>query len=89
MERNALYKTITKDENHDGTSSKAHTTEEFKDKQGRVVLKRTYENSVKHDTYYVYDDYGNLSYVLPPKAEPHTALPNSTKLSETMLSIYL
>ena len=33
-----LYKTITKDENHDGTSTKNHTTEEFKDKQGRVVI---------------------------------------------------
>ena len=64
-----LYKTVTKDENwNSGTN---HTTEEFKDKQGRVVLKRTYadlpnKEQVKHDTYYVYDDYGNLTYVLPP-----------------------
>ncbi|UGU14596.1 DUF6443 domain-containing protein [Sinomicrobium kalidii] len=69
-DRNALYKTVTKDENHSGTS-KEHTVEEFKDKQGRVVLKRTYVKigtAVKtHDTYYVYDDYGNLTYVLPPK----------------------
>ncbi len=86
-----LYKTITKDENHDGTTSKAHTTEEFKDKQGRVVLKRTYGTSVvngtsqtntAHDTYYVYDDFGNLSYVLPPKSEPNTALPDATELLE-------
>ena len=56
-----LYKTITKDENHDGTSTKNHTAEEFKDKQGRVVLKRTFADStnddgsvsleVPHDTY--------------------------------------
>ncbi|MBD0832531.1 DUF6443 domain-containing protein [Aestuariibaculum sediminum] len=59
-----LYKTVTKDENW--VSGTNHTTEEFKDKQGRVVLKRTYNNGA-HDTYYVYDDYGNLSYVLPPK----------------------
>ncbi len=86
-----LYKTITKDENHDGTTSKAHTTEEFKDKQGRVVLKRTYGTSVvngtsqtntAHDTYYVYDDFGNLSYVLPPKSEPNTALPDANELLE-------
>ncbi|MDD7884635.1 DUF6443 domain-containing protein [Flavivirga sp. 57AJ16] len=68
-----LYKTITKDENHDGTTSKNRTTEEFKDKQGRVVLKRTYADiggvSTAHDTYYVYDDYGNLSFVIPPKVD--------------------
>ncbi|WP_418639271.1 DUF6443 domain-containing protein [Winogradskyella sp.] len=88
---NELYKTIIKDENHDGTSSKAHTTEEFKDKQGRVILKRTYgtskvdgviETNVEHDTYYVYDDYGNLTYVLPPKAEPHEEQPDLIELIE-------
>ncbi|MCD8413737.1 DUF6443 domain-containing protein, partial [Tenacibaculum finnmarkense] len=67
-----LYKTITKDENHTEETGKLHTTEEFKNKQGQVVLKRTYAliNSIEraHDTYYVYDDYGNLTYVLPPKA---------------------
>ncbi|MBZ9731335.1 DUF6443 domain-containing protein [Salegentibacter sp. JZCK2] len=67
-----LYKTVTKDENW--TSGLNHTTEEFKDKEGRVVLKRTYadagsQSQVPHDTYYVYDDYGNLSYVIPPKVE--------------------
>ncbi|MBC9795856.1 DUF6443 domain-containing protein [Sinomicrobium weinanense] len=76
-----LYKTITYDENHNGTG-KDHSTEEFKDKQGRVVLKRTYNNEQPHDTYYVYDNYGNLTYVLPPKAEAHSAKPNATKLKE-------
>ncbi|MDC6384616.1 DUF6443 domain-containing protein [Muricauda sp. SK9] len=79
-----LYKTVTRDENHDGTSTKLHTVEEFTDKQGRVVLKRTYANmdtdnngtveqEVPHDTYYVYDDYGNLTYVLPPKMDASSA----------------
>ncbi|WP_169051635.1 DUF6443 domain-containing protein [Flavobacterium sp. H122] len=63
---NELYKTITKDENW--TSGNNNTTEEFKDKEGRVVLKRTYNNAVAHDTYYVYDNYGNLTYVIPPLA---------------------
>ncbi|EDP71911.1 cell well associated RhsD protein precursor [Flavobacteriales bacterium ALC-1] len=88
---NELYKTVTKDENHDGTSSKAHTTEEFKDKQGRVILKRTYgtskangsiQTNVAHDTYYVYDNHGNLSFVLSPKAEPHSNKPDATELNE-------
>ncbi|WP_237561837.1 DUF6443 domain-containing protein [Flagellimonas algicola] len=67
-----LYKHITYDENHDGSSSNLHTTEEFTDKQGRVVLKRTYakvgspSEVEAHDTYYVYDDFGNLTFVLPP-----------------------
>ena len=64
---NELYKTITKDENW--SAGKNNTTEEFKNKEGQVVLKRTYNNSEKHDTYYVYDQFGNLTYVLPPLAE--------------------
>ncbi|MDJ0644591.1 MAG: DUF6443 domain-containing protein [Flavobacteriaceae bacterium] len=76
-----LIKSITKDENHTGTA-KNRTTEEFKDRYGRVVLKRTYNANAAHDTYYVYDDYGNLTFVLPPKAEPHAAKPDATELSE-------
>ena len=75
-----LYKTITKNENwsSDQTYSKEHTTEEFKDKHGRVILKRTYgRNELAHDTYYIYDDFGNLTYVLPPKSEPHSGLTGS------------
>ncbi len=81
-----LYKTITKDENWTTADGKNRTTEEFKDKLGRVILKRVFAdvggNSTAHDTYYVYDDYGNLSYVLPPKAEPQTAKPDATELKE-------
>ena len=64
-----LYKTITTDENK-------QPIQEFKDKEGRVVLKRInipskpeapLNSSGNHDTYYVYDIYGNLTFVLPPK----------------------
>ncbi len=82
-EAGTLYKTVTKDENYDSSvSTVAHTTEEFKDQQGRVILKRTYgtskigtttHNNVAHDTYYLYDEYGNLTYVLPPKMDASTA----------------
>ncbi|NJM79892.1 MAG: type IV secretion protein Rhs, partial [Flavobacterium sp.] len=64
---NELYKTITKDENW--TSGVNNTTEEFKNKEGQVILKRTYNASVAHDTYYVYDQFGNLTYVIPPLAD--------------------
>ena len=71
---NQLYKTITKDENWTTSSRLNNTTEEFKDKEGHIILKRTYAESMvnnvvtntQHDTYYVYDQYGNLTYVIPP-----------------------
>src|SRR5690606_15551840 len=47
----ALYKAVTKDENW--TSGKNHTNEEFKNKQGQIVLKRTYNDNDTLDTYYV------------------------------------
>ncbi len=83
-----LYKTVTYDENH--SAGVAHSSEEFKDKQGRVILKRTYGTSVvngstqantQHDTYYVYDDYGNLSYVIPPKVDTSDGV-STTELLE-------
>lgn len=63
-----LYKNVTYDENTTANPTEAGgSTVEFKNKEGQVVLKRTYESGDKHDTYYVYDVYGNLTYVLPPK----------------------
>ncbi len=91
-----LYKNVTYDENHDGSTTKLHTTEEYTDQRGQVVLKRTYadmdlnedgdtldpgETEVPHDTYYVYDDFGNLTYVLPPKVDTSNGV-SATELSE-------
>lgn len=55
---NQLYVTKITDEDE-------NVSYEFKDKLGQVVLTRQI-NGTAHDTYYVYDDFGNLSYVLPP-----------------------
>lgn len=67
---NELFKTVTYDENTAATPTEtAGSTVEFKNKQGQVVLKRTYDAGSKHDTYYVYDIYGNLTYVIPPKVD--------------------
>jgi len=67
-----LYKTVTIDE-------QSHAVVEYKDKEGHVVLKKVQiGNTVNSDfsgqdgnwlcTYYVYDDFGLLRFVLPPKA---------------------
>jgi len=56
-----LYKTVVTDE--DGKPST-----EYKDKQGQVVMKRNEEGGQHVDTYFVYNDLGQLSYVIPPKA---------------------
>ncbi|UUF12936.1 MULTISPECIES: DUF6443 domain-containing protein [Flavobacterium] len=70
---NELYKVVTYDENTTATPTEtAGSTVEFKNKEGQVVLKRTYDAGAKHDTYYVYDIYGNLTYVIPPKVDGAT-----------------
>lgn len=82
-EEDKLYKTITKDENW--ISGNDNTTEEFKDKEGKIVLKRTFGVSivdevainVAHDTFYVYDDYGNLTFVIPPLVDVSQTLDSS------------
>ncbi|MGN8055098.1 DUF6443 domain-containing protein [Pedobacter sp. 22163] len=60
-----LFSTVSKDENW--VSGNAGNTEEFKDMEGRVVLRRVYKSDTeKLNTYYIYDDLGNLRYVVPP-----------------------
>lgn len=69
-----LYVTITKDENW--VSGRAGTTEEYKDEDGRAVLKRVYSADSAQpvlSTYYVYDDLGNLAFILPPAANGDAA----------------
>jgi RHS repeat-associated protein len=77
-----LTVTITRNENWQPSDGCFGTTEEYKDKEGRVIvrrsynLKKTYSAGVETktaemlSTYYVYDDLGNLCFVLPPAAGP-------------------
>lgn len=39
---------------------------EFKNSLEQTILIRQMNNNEAHDTYYVYDDFGNLNYVIPP-----------------------
>ncbi len=74
-EESQLYKTITFDENTNTNPTETNgSTVEFKDKEGKVILKRTYESGAKHETYYVYDLFGNLTYVFPPLVNTSNAV---------------
>ncbi|MFD0766156.1 DUF6443 domain-containing protein [Mucilaginibacter lutimaris] len=78
-----LLVTVSKDENW--TSGKPGTSEEYRDKEGRVVLRRSF-NDVSGtvqilSTYYVYDNLGNLAYILPPASNADAALPSATTLN--------
>ena len=58
---NSLYIIQTTDEN-------GHVSREYKDIQGRVVLKESVLDAETLKTYYIYDDFGLLRIVVPPKA---------------------
>ena len=78
---NQLYVSISKDENWAPTDVKAGATEEYKDKEDRIVLKRTFKSASEIlSTYYVYDDLGNLSFVLPPGSNPDGGAIDQVKL---------
>ncbi|KQR67242.1 DUF6443 domain-containing protein [Pedobacter sp. Leaf176] len=77
----SLVKTTTTDENYLLSDGNAGKTEEFKDFEGRVVLKRQFTTTETLSTYYVYDDYDNLRYVLPPAI--HVSPLSLTAFNET------
>ncbi len=77
---NLLTKTIIKDENWSPSQSAPndvlHTTEKFSNDAGQTFLIRTYvedgddEDELPDvlDTYYVYDSFNSLRFILPPQA---------------------
>lgn len=67
-----LNRTTTKDENWVKADGKVGTIDEYKDFDGRLVLRRMWNINPQNkavyplETYFIYDDLGNLRYVLPP-----------------------
>lgn len=58
---------IYKNENWISSDGKKGTKETYKNKSGNLVLNREFnDNETALDTYYVYDVFGNLTYILPP-----------------------
>ncbi|MBP1615010.1 MAG: hypothetical protein H6Q13_2458 [Bacteroidetes bacterium] len=57
-----LYVSQTTDEN-------GNISYDFKNKLGQQILTRQINRDANHDTYYVYDDFGNLRFVLPPRIQ--------------------
>ena len=70
-----LFKNETIDEND-------HSVIEFVDITGKTILKKTNDGNNNLLTYYVYDDFDRLRYVLPPKATNQTG----TSLTPASLS---
>lgn len=59
---NQLFRNKTKDEHHNEVI-------EYKDRQGKVILKKVQAPSGQWaQTYYIYDGFGNLVCVMPPEA---------------------
>ena len=51
------------------TDENGQQVREYKDLQGQVVLKEAYDGGQWLRTYYVYDDFGLLRFVVPPLAQ--------------------
>lgn len=69
---NTLYKNAITDE--DG-----NLTIEYKNTEGQILLVRKVMSSTENaDTYYVYNEFNQLAYIIPPLASVKTALDDST-----------
>ena len=76
-----LLKNSVKNENWTVSDGLLNTKDVFTDKNGRKIAEFGYEEDAgilkKSSSYYVYDDIGNLRYVIPPKAIENLYVLNS------------
>lgn len=70
------------------TDEDGNVTYGFKDKTGRTLLTRQMNGGEAHDTYTVYDNYGNVRFVLPPLAADSLTAIQSYAESHPVLQKY-
>ncbi|MFY7665515.1 DUF6443 domain-containing protein [Flavobacterium sp.] len=73
---NSLIKIVTRNENWVTNDGELNTSVSFYNQAGKLLVSRTFLPPLpgttvcqKVDTYYVYDDFGNLSFVIPPNVD--------------------
>ncbi len=85
FEAGRLRKNITKDEHN-------NVIQEYIDLEGRTILKRVQAHETGSpeewaDTYYIYDERGNLRYVLPPEAVKAIGSPSDGQIISTIILV--
>ena len=85
---NELFCNRYYDENAPNTTVGTHWNEEYTDKSGRIVLKRAYDGTNVLSTYYVYDDFGLLRYVIPPQTAISLDGSNNSIVTATELALF-
>lgn len=82
----SLQKTISKDENW--VMGKAGIIEEFKNLFGNTLLKRIWKTETeKLDTYFIYNDFDDLCYVVTPKYTDITISDNNDSFNGLIYAI--
>ncbi|MBY8962546.1 hypothetical protein KJK34_07250 [Flavobacterium sp. D11R37] len=85
---NTLIKEVHKNENWTPSDGNNNTTQIFTNYRGKIVLKRNFNNSVPHDTYYVYDDADNLIYIIPPNVDSQILIDQTLYGNQAILDKY-
>ncbi|MFP3599512.1 RHS repeat domain-containing protein, partial [Chryseobacterium sp. SIMBA_029] len=70
---NTLFKWVTKDE--DGNETQTYTNGNKQNILLRQINKKPNGSIENLDTYYIYDEFGNLAAIMPPKASGSTLTP--------------
>ncbi|MCA6068833.1 RHS repeat-associated core domain-containing protein [Chryseobacterium sp. RG1] len=60
------------------TDENGNITTDFKNSEGKTILLRKGEGADKLDTYYIYNNYGQLAFVISPKADQQITINSNT-----------